>query len=186
MPFSRDRHSLFDFDCGQNRINELVHEIGDFAEIYPNSNELVSVVTQGTPRDTVQGVVACASGQVVTFDPITNVRCAPRIDIALVAVHLDFQNLGLSTTVTLDLVERLYRAANARDVELRMKEVVSLKSMKMWERAGFQHAPRGKCDYPDMRMRLNPSSLAMLRQRWQPRLRPGYELLRVPTTLQLG
>lgn len=186
MPFSRERHSLYDFECGQHRINELVHEIGDFSEIYPNSSELISVYTHGTPRDVVQPVIACASGKVVNYDDINRVRHAPRIEISLVAVDNGFQGMGLSAAIALDVVERLYRDANARDVELRMMEVASSRARGLWERSGFQIVPHTDERSPDMRMRLNPSSLAMLRQRWQPRPRPGYEIVRAAHHLQLG
>lgn len=184
--FNRGQHSLYDFDCGNESINKLVMEIGGFGEIYSDSNEVVSVFINGTAQDISSPVIACASGSVVTWDAVNLVRHAPRIEIALVAVDNGFQGLGLSASITLDVVERLYRSANARDVELRMMEVASPRARALWERSGFTIIPHTDARSPDMRMRLNPSSLAMLRSRWQPRLRPGYELQRPANHLQLG
>ncbi len=176
IAFNRVRHSLYDFDCGKPSINKLVMEIGDFDEIYPASNEIVSVFINGTAQDLTAPIIACASGTVVTWDAVNNIRHAPRIEIGLVAVDNGFQGLHLSPAITLDVVERLYRKANARDVELRMMEVASPRARALWERSGFSIIPHTDERSPDMRMRLNPSSLARLRTMWQPRLRGGYEL----------
>jgi hypothetical protein len=179
MQFDRSRHSFYDFDCGQHHLNEMLAEIGDFSEIYPGMTERISVYTQGDHLAPVQPVIACASGKLVTVNARGYKLCLPRIDIELGGVDLGFQGLGLSSAVVGNVVQYLYDRAGQRNVELRMKEVVSAKARAMWERAGFNDVMDSDDNAPDMQLRLNPRILELLMQRWQPRLRPDMQIVPV-------